>query len=354
MGPRSFARKIVALAARQFGPGDGETNGFDDDIAHFGRPAKADFLLRGVDVHIHQIGRQSHVQEQRRIAAALQNIAIGALDGEIDDGRPRRAAVDEHHLQFAVHAAAGRNARKAANLHHPVAEADGPQMVGDFRSIQIADAIQQTFGRGQAVHLDVVGAQGEFDADVRQRLQQKGLPDVRELGRGRAQKLAARGHVEEQVANGDVRAARGAGVAHVLDLAAENQDFGARGGIRLLGRHRELRNGGDGGERFAPEAHRGDGIEILQFAQLAGRMALDGQQGVVAVHAGAVVPDADQAATAIHHVDLDARGAGIDRIFDQLLEHGSGALHDLARGDLVDHRVGQHANGIGAVHGRWL
>ncbi len=36
---------------------------------------------------------------------------------------------------------------------------------------------------------------------------------------------------------------------------------------------------------------------------------------------------------------LSRRGAGIDRILDQLLHHRGRPLHDLPRGDLIDQRV---------------
>ena len=83
-------------------------------------------------------------------------------------------------------------------------------------------------------------------------------------------------------------------------------------------------------------------------------MAFDGQERVVAIHAGAVVAHPDQAPAAVHHLGLDARGPGIDRVFDQLFEGRGGPLDNLAGGDLVDHRIGQHADGSGTGHGRWL
>ena len=225
-------------------------------------------------------------------------------------------------------------------------------MGGDFRAVEVAHAVEQVVGRRQAVDVGVVRAQDEFHAHVGQRLQQEGLPDMGEFGLGGTQELAAGGHVEEQVAHGDIRAARRAGVAHVLDLAAEDQDFRAGGGAFPVGDEGKLRDGGDGREGLAPEAQRGDRIEILELAQLAGGVAFDGQQRVVAVHARSVVADAHEPAAAVDHFDLDARGAGVHGVLDQFLEDGRGALDDLPRGDLVDHRVGQDANGGWRGHGR--
>ena len=73
-------------------------------------------------------------------------------------------------------------------------------------------------------------------------------------------------------------------------------------------------------------------------------MALKGQQRVVAVHALAVVADADQLAPARLHLDANAVRACVQRIFQQLLHHGSGPVHHLAGGDLVGDLVGKNAD----------
>ena len=46
-----------------------------------------------------------------------------------------------------------------------------------------------------------------------------------------------------------------------------------------------------------------------------------------------------RAGTATLNLDPQPRGAGIDRVLDQLLHHRGRSLHDLARGDLIDQRV---------------
>ena len=62
-------------------------------------------------------------------------------------------------------------------------------------------------------------------------------------------------------------------------------------------------------------------------------------------HARAVIDHADQLAPALLDDDLDAGGARVQRILDQLLHGGSGSFHDLARCDAVD------KNGIKAANG---
>ena len=73
-------------------------------------------------------------------------------------------------------------------------------------------------------------------------------------------------------------------------------------------------------------------------------MALKGQQGVVAVHAVAVVGDADQLAPAGFDLDADAVGAGIERVLQQFLDHRGRPVHHLAGGDLVGNLVRKNAD----------
>ena len=67
-------------------------------------------------------------------------------------------------------------------------------------------------------------------------------------------------------------------------------------------------------------------------------MPLHAQLRVLPTHAGPVVADPDEAAAAVLQIDLDAFRAGVQRVLDQLLDHGSGALDDLAGGDLIGER----------------
>ena len=73
-------------------------------------------------------------------------------------------------------------------------------------------------------------------------------------------------------------------------------------------------------------------------------MALKREQRVVAGHAPAIVGDADQASAAGLNLDADAGGAGIERVLQQLLDDGGGAVDDLAGGDLVGDLVGENVN----------
>ena len=80
-------------------------------------------------------------------------------------------------------------------------------------------------------------------------------------------------------------------------------------------------------------------------------MALEGQHGVVADHAASVVGDLDEFFAAGFDDDLDAGGAGVERVFQQFFYDRGGALDHLAGGDLVGDVFGKD---VDAAHGAVL
>src|SRR6185437_6984112 len=80
----------------------------------------------------------------------------------------------------------------------------------------------------------------------------------------------------------------------------------------------------------------GDVLEIVEAADLAGRMRGHRQRQLVDVDAATVVAHADKARTPGLDIHLDPRGAGIEAVLDQFLDHGRRPLDDFAGGDLVD------------------
>ena len=73
-------------------------------------------------------------------------------------------------------------------------------------------------------------------------------------------------------------------------------------------------------------------------------MALEGQQGVVAVHSLAVIGDADQLSSAAFYLDANAHGSRVQRVLKEFLDHGGGPVHHFAGGDLVGYLIGKNAD----------
>ena len=132
--------------------------------------------------------------------------------------------------------------------------------------------------------------------------------------------------------------------SHNEQLAAGN--FHARAGafLRRAGHQLHPGDGGDRGQRFAAKAQGGNREQVVARAELGGGVAFKSQQRIVAHHAAAVVGDADKLAPAAFDRDHDPGRAGVERILQQLFDHRSRPVDDLAGGDLVGHLVGQNAD----------
>ena len=114
--------------------------------------------------------------------------------------------------------------------------------------------------------------------------------------------------------------------------------------LGVAGLQAHAADGGDRRQRLAAEAQGGNREQIVVVFQLAGGMALKGQQRVVAHHSAAVVGDVDELAPAGLDVNADARGSGVQGVLDQLLDHRGRTLHDFAGGDFVGDMFGENVN----------
>src|SRR5690348_15817361 len=84
--------------------------------------------------------------------------------------------------------------------------------------------------------------------------------------------------------------------------------------------------------------------EVFGIFNFRGRVALEGEQGIVTYHAAAIVHHLDQLASATLHVHLDAGCTGIKGVLQQLLQDGSRALHHLSSGDFVGNMFGKNVD----------
>ena len=121
------------------------------------------------------------------------------------------------------------------------------------------------------------------------------------------------------------------------------QSHAVRRALRA-GQKVDLRHGRDGRERFAAEAEGADAGKVLFFADLARCVAQEGRVGVVRGHAAAVVGDRNEPGTGALDFNADPPGTGVDRVFNQLLDHRRRAFDDFACRDAVAELFGHHFN----------
>ena len=106
----------------------------------------------------------------------------------------------------------------------------------------------------------------------------------------------------------------------------------------------EVRDGGDGGQRLPAKAQRPNVREIA-VGNLGGGVAFNREDEIVLVHAASIVDHADEFAAAVLDRHVDALRAGVERVFDQLLDGGTGPFDYFAGGDAVDEDGIETANG---------
>ncbi len=225
-----------------------------------------------------------------------------------------------------------------------LAHSDLHQLFQRLAAEHLVDALSQRADGRDVQQFGRAAGQTEGLIGMRQAVVRDQRGDVRQFGLLGAQEFPARGHVEEEIAHGDGGAAAERRFLAAQHLAAGDFDARAGGLLRRPRLEQQARDGGDGRQRLAAKPERGDGEQILDVAQLAGGVALEGQQGVVAQHAAAIVDDADQAPAAGFDFDAEIGGAGVERVFEQFLDDRSGPLHHFAGGDLVGDLVGKNAD----------
>src|SRR5207253_1875888 len=142
------------------------------------------------------------------------------------------------------------------------------------------------------------------------------------------------------------------------ELAAVTRQLGPGVVIARPGLQGDLADAADRRQRLAAKTERLDAEQVVRIPQFARGVAGERERQIVGQDAAAVVDDANQLGAALLDVDVDARAAGVDAVFQQFLDDAGRPLDDFAGGDLGDHGVRQlldttHKNhGIHGKHGK--
>lgn len=159
----------------------------------------------------------------------------------------------------------------------------------------------------------------------------------------RAQELAPRGDLAEQVFDPHPRAGRQRGGAFGGDLAVIDHPFPALLGPGRTTLDREPGHAGDARQRLAAKPQCRDLFDRL-VRQLRCRVPFERQRHFVGAHPAAVVGHLETGQSAFDQLHRDPRGAGVDRVFDKLLERRRRPFDHLARSDAVDQILRQAAD----------
>ena len=257
--------------------------------------------------------QQQAVPDQAAVDEQEDRIAIGLLDlgPRNESGEAKHAAGRILRLSSKLGDGFGRRHVRRRQQQLALAAFQLDQLLQRLAAEYLVDALAQGRDRCDVQKLAASGYQLKSLAGMRQAVMRGQRGDVGQLGLVRAQEFLARRHVEKQVAHGDGRSRRESRLVAAQHFTPGDLDPRAGRFLGGAGFEQQPRHRGDGRKRLAAKPQRGDGEQVLDVAQLAGGMALEGQHGVVARHAAAIVGDADQAPAAVFHLDAKARGAGV-------------------------------------------
>ncbi len=337
---------------------------------HIARLAKTHLDLGWMHVHIDPRRVERDEQQISRLALAVQHIRIGTARGVRDGFVAHEAAVHVNVLLVRSRARRLRQPgktrdaqrrsvvgvarqhlarRQRQGLRQPVAAEHIGDAATDPRLSRRGRVGCVGFRCAPLFDEPAVVPDGEADIRAHQRVSAHRFQAVRELGGVGFQKLAARRCAEKQLAHLD----RGAHVAR--DRANLSTARVKQVGAVRMPRARckcEFGHRGRRGQRLAAKPQRCNRFELGQRGDLAGGMAQQRQRQLLARNAAAVVGHRQQPHAAGGQSHRDVARSGIQRIVEQLAQHGRRPLDHLAGRDLADQLLGQRPDRPGGQFGR--
>jgi hypothetical protein len=304
------------------------------DVELAGRGGEEQHRDRVAAAHEQRLVAVEHRAQQQPVAhpAACRRLARPRLEAHERPYQPRRRERLARRTEERRQRETARG-RIAAD-HRP----------GPLRAQHLCQALAQPAHGGIGDHLPPVVLEPESRAGTRHREACQQVDHVPHLGAGRAEELAPRRGGGEQVAHLHERTRRSAGGSGRPRTAAVRLDRD-RGRVVCPARHQPHRpRRGDARQRLAAEAEGRHALELVERRELARPVPRECQQGVVGVHALAVVAHRDAVDAAAAQADLDVARAGVERVLHQLLHHRRGTLDHLAGGDLSLYDRGEYGD----------
>ena len=300
---------------------------------------ESDFVLGRMRVGVHPGRIQRQVQHVSRKAAVEKDIPIRVLRRVRQCPVADAAAVDEPVLLVRLAPVVGRQRNPALQREAFALVLDMDGLVGECVAAQPGKAGQLLFtagGGGQLEYGATVVRQRKRNPGPRQCKAPQPFFDVPELGPLGSQEAAPCRRVVEQVVDFDRRAVRLSRRPGARNLAAVRLDLPAGILARRARREHQAGHRCNAGQGLAAEPEGHDRLQVLEAANLTGRMPRERQRQFVPVDTGTIVAHADQLRAACSDVDVDIVGTGVEAVLDEFLDDGRGPLDDFAGSDLVD------------------
>ena len=292
-----------------------------NDIEHVVFPGKAGFDLCRVDIDVHKVGGHFQQQDAARELALHGRALKGHFHACHDGTVTHIAAIDVEMLHAATGAAALGRGDQAGDPVQPLLGVHLDEVAAELPpQHRVGGAAQLAIAGGDVLQL---AFPDELDTDLRvaERHMTHVICHKGALAGVLFEELHAGGGVVEQVLHPDGGAHSTGGRLPALLLAAG--DAVAGGKLVHLGAGEQLypRYAGNGSQCFTPEAQCVDAVQVIRLFNFAGGVADESRWDILGINSGAVIADLDQ----LYAAGLDAYGnlrcAGVDRVFQKLLDH---------------------------------
>lgn len=310
-----------------------------EEVMHHAPITEAHFVLGGVHVDVYHRRVDFKEQHKRGVAPVEQHVAIRLAHRMGHQLVAHRTAIHKEILQVRLAAGEGRQTNPPPQAQAIALDFNRQRLLKETRPANrrhTASARGVIVGFVQAEDGLAVMPQVERHIEASQSQTLDDFLQVIEFGFLSLEEFTPRRGVEEQVAHFHRRTD---GMGCRLDPRRHVATFGFHLpgllGAAGAGRQGQARHRADGRQGLTAKAQAHHPLKVFQVANLAGGVTGQGQRQIVGRDTAAIVTHAQQLDATLLHVDINALGAGVDAVFQQLLDHRCRTLHNLTRRNLV-------------------
>ena len=311
----------------------------DNETAYKSRVPEPHFSLGWMHIHVDDARIAGDEQDEGRMSVRRQVIHIGRSQRALQQPVADRAAVDIEILRQRVGAMVGRQPCETRQANGFALGIDFERIVAEVIAQNLSDARQQSLRANRTGRIfqgcQIVAGQRKAHLRMRHGQALDHIGDRLRFGAIALEEFQACRCRSKEIAHVDARAAlmgrrRDRVLAALVDT--DHVPVGCGSGPAVDLKMRDRRNGGQG---LTTKSERRD-VRQVAVGNFRRRMTLHSEIEIARSHAGTVVVDADEPASALFDHHLDAARAGIQRILHEFLYRRRGALDDFARCNAVD------------------
>ena len=212
---------------------------------------------------------------------------------------------------------------------------DGPHRVEELVTEEVPDAVCQFLAWCESIEFASVNRERETDAWMRESVDGEDCLHVVLFGDVGTEELAASRDIAEKIADFDEGSDRTAGGTDLGEGAGGDLEEGSLVRIGTAGGDGEAGDGCYRRNRFPAESEGVDLLDVLDVEDLGCGLTFKGEHGIVFGHATAVVLYGHELASALRDGDIDLLRAGVNSVFDELIEDDRWTFYNFDCRELV-------------------